>query len=722
VTRRLRILPAAALAALVLACDATPPPTASPPTASPPAASPPAAAPAGRVADVLTYKVDNARTGVMPGPALVDEPKILWQVDLDAGSAASPLVHDGAVIIAARDGRLRALDARSGHEEWSLELGAGIAWTPTINDGILYVVTEDGVLRAVRLDDRSIAWSAEGFIDETIVTVVGDLVLAGAPGELIALSVDDGERRWRQKTGGSERVATDGSVAYVGGSGSGRLTSLALGDGTEQWHVDLDSGRVLTPTVVGDGLVVGGRDNAGGHNLILALATDGTPRWRWEPAGRGRLGAFAVTEDRVIAASDVQDTAIQAIDVRSGADLWTTELTGEGQMIPVVAGETVYTGGRDAGVTALDTVTGAIRWAMPFEGAGGGGMAVTGGLLIVATLQDGGGGRVVALADPSDPRHAAPAAASPPSQPSAATVAPLPLDVLSVDVIPGESLPLGAAVAPDGTMYVPDMINHRVMIRHPGGDIEHWGDHGSGSGAFDFAPVTENDTSTSIAVSPDGERIVVGDGNNHRVQVFDGARNPLRSIGRLGREDRQFVNPCCVAVDEKHRVWVVDTAQGEVQVFDDDGKHLLTFGRDGSGEGELSRPGIPFVDLANEEVYIPDFSNRRISVFSTDGTWLRHYDRKLNDELRFDEMNHVVVDRAGRLYAVDTTNRLFVLDRDGTLLHTFAGTAPGTGPIEFGPFVIDDDGRMYLTDISGTTDARLVIGQLGDPLWPPPGP
>jgi sugar lactone lactonase YvrE len=101
---------------------------------------------------------------------------------------------------------------------------------------------------------------------------------------------------------------------------------------------------------------------------------------------------------------------------------------------------------------------------------------------------------------------------------------------------------------------------------------------------------------------------------------------------------------------------------------------------------------------------------------------LRHYDRKLNDELRFDEMNHVVVDRAGRLYAVDTTNRLFVLDRDGTLLHTFAGTAPGTGPIEFGPFVIDDDGRMYLTDISGTTDARLVIGQLGDPLWPPPGP
>jgi hypothetical protein len=79
-------------------------------------------------------------------------------------------------------------------------------------------------------------------------------------------------------------------------------------------------------------------------------------------------------------------------------------------------------------------------------------------------------------------------------------------------------------------------------------------------------------------------------------------------------------------------------------------------------------------------------------------------------------MNHVVVDRAGRVFAVDTTNRMFVLDRSGTLLHTFAGTAPGAGDIEFGPFVIDDEGRMYLTDISGTTEARLIIGQLNATL------
>ncbi len=319
-TGGLRRLPAIALVAIVLACEAAPAPAASPSTA----------ALGGPMADVLTYKVDNARTGVMPGPALVNEPEILWQVDLGAGSAASPLVHDGEVIIAARDGRVRALDAESGHENWSLQLDAGIAWTPTIADGVLYVVTEDGVLRAVRLDDRSIAWSAEGFLDETIVTVVGDLVLAGAPGEIVALSVDDGEERWRQKTGGSDRVATDGSVAYVGGEGSGILTSLAVEDGAEQWRYGSRHG----PRPHADdrrGRPRGGRTRQpGGHNVVDGLTADGKERWRWEPIDRGRIAAFTVAADRVIVASDVTETSMQAIDVRTGEDLWTTALRGQG--------------------------------------------------------------------------------------------------------------------------------------------------------------------------------------------------------------------------------------------------------------------------------------------------------------------------------------------------------------------------------------------------------
>ena len=69
---------------------------------------------------------------------------------------------------------------------------------------------------------------------------------------------------------------------------------------------------------------------------------------------------------------------------------------GQTQMISVVADETLYIGGRRGGHHGVDTTSGAIRWALPFEGAEGDGMVVTGGLLIAATQDEGGGGRVVA--------------------------------------------------------------------------------------------------------------------------------------------------------------------------------------------------------------------------------------------------------------------------------------------------------------------------------------
>src|SRR4029078_9608867 len=88
--------------------------------------------------------------------------------------------------------------------------------------------------------------------------------------------------------------------------------------------------------------------------------------------------------DQVLVASDVEDTTIQAIDRRTGGNLWTRTLNGQGQMIPVVADATLYIGGSEFGVVALDTANGDVRWALPLEGLTAGGMAVTGGLVIAA--------------------------------------------------------------------------------------------------------------------------------------------------------------------------------------------------------------------------------------------------------------------------------------------------------------------------------------------------
>ena len=703
------------LSAVALGCSPSGPvaPSSGMPSSSAPVADPRA------FADMLTYKGDMARTGRMPGPGPMDPPAELWRVELEDGVAVTPLVYEGRVVVIDMGGTIRALDGVSGRETWSIQLPFGVETTPTIADGTLYAITLDGVLRTVSLADQVTGWTADGFHDTSIVTISGDMVLAGRPGEIVALATGDGHELWRSETGGSDRAAIDGDVAYVGGDGSGRLTAVSLEDGAEEWRLDIGVARVLTPVVDDGGLVIAGRDIPGGQNVVLGLDRAADAQWRWEPPGRDRIGAHLVTDDRVIVSLGSPAGGVYGLDRDAGTEAWGQAVAGEMVMIPIVAGQTVYVAADRGGLTALDAMTGTIRWNHALGPILDGGLAVSGGLLFVTTRDVGGGGQVIALADPTDPRVAAASTAAPTGPGPPVTPLPgVPVRVLGETPIEGQSLLLSVAAAADGTMYATDSYYSRILVRHPDGAIETWGEPGAGPGQFDFGEVTQNDTSTSVAVSADGGLLAVGDGANHRVQLFDGSRNWLRSIGRLGREEGQFVNPCCVAIDAEHRIWVVDTAQAEVQVFDEDGTFQLAFGSLGSGEGQLDRPGIPFVDSAAGEVLIPDFANRRVSVFSTDGTWLRHYDRGTNPELAFDELNAVTIDPAGRIWTVDTTNRLFVFERDGTLVAKLRAVFGEAGPIEASPFAIDADGRIYIADLGGATAGRLIIGQLEPPLWP----
>jgi hypothetical protein len=61
------------------------------------------------------------------------------------------------------------------------------------------------------------------------------------------------------------------------------------------------------------------------------------------------------------------------------------------------------------------------------------------------------------------------------------------------------------------------------------------------------------------------------------------------------------------------------------------------------------------------------------------------------------------------------------LDRDGALITILGRELPGAGPVECATFALDADGRLYLGDIGGETEGRLVVAQLEPPIWPPPG-
>ena len=143
-----------------------------------------------------------------------------------------------------------------------------------------------------------------------------------------------------------------------------------------------------------------------------------------------------------------------------------------------------------------------------------------------------------------------------------------------------------------------------VIVGFNGEYLGAFGARGDGPGQFNFP--------TNIARGADG-RLYVTDTMNFRVQVFDADGGFLSAFGKLGDGAGDFDKPKGVAVDSAGHVYVVEGLNDVVQIFDESGRLLLAFGGSGSGDGQFWLPsGIAIV---NDLVYVADSANRRVQMF-----------------------------------------------------------------------------------------------------------
>ena len=172
----------------------------------------------------------------------------------------------------------------------------------------------------------------------------------------------------------------------------------------------------------------------------------------------------------------------------------------------------------------------------------------------------------------------------------------------------GLQRPTGIAAAGD-RLYVTDTAGHRVLAyRLRGGRAEplfHFGGRGDAPGQFNY-PV-------DLAVSKDGQ-LYVNDSLNFRVQVFDAQGKALRSLGRPGDSSGSFQRSKGVALDSDGNLYVVDALFDTVQIFGPDTRFLLNFGRPGAEDGEFWLPSGLAID-GTDRLYVADSYNRRVQTF-----------------------------------------------------------------------------------------------------------
>jgi len=93
-------------------------------------------------------------------------------------------------------------------------------------------------------------------------------------------------------------------------------------------------------------------------------------------------------------------------------------------------------------------------------------------------------------------------------------------------------------------------------------------------------------------------------------------------IGEEETEDFIFSEIRTIEVDDEGNIFVLDSKEVCVKVFDKNGKHIRTFGKKGQGPGEMQFPGRMHL-FEGKEIMIYDGGNNRLSYYSLKGECLR---------------------------------------------------------------------------------------------------
>ena len=130
-----------------------------------------------------------------------------------------------------------------------------------------------------------------------------------------------------------------------------------------------------------------------------------------------------------------------------------------------------------------------------------------------------------------------------------------------------------------------------------------------------------------------------------------------------------------VAVDSQGYLYALDIKNNVLHKYNPSGKKLLSFGRYGSGNGELDAPSDMIVD-SGDNILIADKGNNRVVKFDSSGTYLLSFGSKGQGTGQFIEPVSVAVTRNNEILVKDSSK----FERIG-LEHPFRGQRerPGEG-------------------------------------------
>ena len=286
-----------------------------------------------------------------------------WRLGTD-GWVYSLAVDRGTVVVGTRGGGVQAWEAASGERLW--EVGGMQAdfetreGGPVIADGRVYVWGE-GRLHALEARTGAELWSypvgdasVTGGVPVRLTAAEDGTVYVCAGSRVFALDVQSGAERWRfdapaaflcPPTFVAGPAVTGGGIYLADYLGT--VYALDAVSGNDRWRIATEARHSTEPVVAADGLVHLGS----GAALYTLDAVSGTPRWRFATGG-DIIGGPVAAAGRVHFGS--ADHCLYTVDAVGGQLRWKLATGGEITGSPVESGGVVYACSKDRCVYALD--------------------------------------------------------------------------------------------------------------------------------------------------------------------------------------------------------------------------------------------------------------------------------------------------------------------------------------------------------------------------------
>jgi len=208
------------------------------------------------------------------------------------------------------------------------------------------------------------------------------------------------------------------------------------------------------------------------------------------------------------------------------------------------------------------------------------------------------------------------------------------------------------------------------------------------------------------------DRILVADRGGASVYVFD-SKTPSLDVWKQADGARNFVSPVGVAIGEGGTVLVTDSELGLVARLNRNGQSMGPIGK-----GHLTRPTGVAYEPESKRIFVVDTGDHQVKLFDVEGSLLDVWGERGDRAGEFNYPTYAAVS-GGKLYVADTMNaRVQILStKTGAHLATIGKLGMYVGNMVRPKGVaVDGEGNIYV--VESYYDHLLVYNKHGEYLMP----